>query len=29
MTHKIAIASIDDVDDEAIGWLRRAYEANI
>src|SRR5207248_2947100 len=25
MTHKIAIASVEDVDDAALGWLRRAY----
>jgi hypothetical protein len=29
MTHKIALASVDDVDDVAVGWLRRAYEANL
>ena len=29
MTHKIGLASPDDVDDEAVGWLRRAYEANV
>jgi hypothetical protein len=28
MTHKLAIASLDDIDAVAIGWLRRAYEAN-
>jgi Domain of unknown function (DUF5655) len=28
MTHKIACASVDDVDAEAVAWLRRAYEAN-
>ena len=29
MTHKLAISSPDDLDDEAVEWLRRAYEANI
>ena len=29
MTHKIALSSPGDVDDEAVGWLRRAYEANL
>ena len=29
MTHKLALASPEDIDDEAIGWLRRAYEANV
>jgi hypothetical protein len=29
MTHKLALASVDDLDDEALGWLRRAYEANL
>jgi hypothetical protein len=29
MTHKIALASVGDVDAEAVGWLRRAYEANV
>ena len=29
MTHKIAVASVADVDDVAVGWLRRAYEANL
>jgi hypothetical protein len=29
MTHKIALSSPADVDDEAVGWLRRAYEANV
>lgn len=27
MTHKIALASVDEVDDQVIGWLRQAYEA--
>jgi hypothetical protein len=29
MTHKIALAAPTDVDDVAVGWLRRAYEANL
>jgi hypothetical protein len=29
MTHKLAVSSVDDVDAAAIGWLRRAYEANL
>jgi hypothetical protein len=29
MTHKLALASVADIDDEAVGWFRRAYEANI
>lgn len=29
MTHKLALTSPDDVNHEAIGWLRRAYEANL
>jgi len=29
MTHKIALSSEDDVDDEAVEWLRRAYSANV
>ena len=28
MTHKLALSGPEDVNDEAIGWLRRAYEAN-
>jgi hypothetical protein len=28
MTHKIALPSVDDVDDEVVAWLRRAYDAN-
>ncbi|HLX35450.1 MAG TPA: DUF5655 domain-containing protein [Candidatus Limnocylindrales bacterium] len=28
MTHRIAITSPIEVDDEAVAWLRRAYEAN-
>lgn len=27
-THRIALAQIDDVDDEVRGWLQRAYDAN-
>jgi hypothetical protein len=29
MTHKLALSSVDDVDAEAVGWLRRAYAANL
>ena len=29
MTHKLALSSADDVDHETVGWLRRAYEANL
>ncbi|HTK45627.1 MAG TPA: DUF5655 domain-containing protein [Patescibacteria group bacterium] len=29
MTHRLALSSVADVDHEAIGWLRRAYEANL
>jgi len=29
MTHKLALSSPEDVDREAVGWLRRAYEANL
>ena len=29
MTHKLALASPADVDDVAVEWLRRAYEANV
>ena len=29
MTHKIAISSPAEVDEEAVAWLRRAYEANV
>ena len=29
MTHKIGLSSPDDVDDETVAWLRRAYEANV
>jgi hypothetical protein len=29
MTHKVALSSPADLDDEAVGWLRRAYEANL
>ena len=26
VTHKIGLASVDDIDDEVVGWLKRAYE---
>ena len=29
MTHKVGLSSPDDVDDETVAWLRRAYEANV
>jgi hypothetical protein len=29
MTHKLALTTPADLDDEALGWLRRAYEANV
>jgi hypothetical protein len=29
MTHKLALSSPADLDDEALGWLRRAYELNL
>jgi uncharacterized protein DUF5655 len=29
MTHKLALSSAGDVDDQTVGWLRRAYEANL
>jgi hypothetical protein len=29
MTHKIGLSSPAEVDDEAVDWLRRAYEANV
>jgi hypothetical protein len=29
MTHKLALTSPRDVNHEAVGWLRRAYEANL
>jgi hypothetical protein len=29
MTHKLGLSSVDDVSHETIGWLRRAYEANL
>jgi hypothetical protein len=29
VTHKIGLASADDLDDEVEGWLKRAYEANV
>lgn len=25
-THKVAISSVDEIDDELVGWLRQAYE---
>ena len=29
MTHKLALSSPDDVNHETVGWLRRAYQANL
>jgi hypothetical protein len=29
MTHKVGLSSPADLDTEALGWLRRAYEANV
>lgn len=29
MTHKLALSSPADLDEEALGWLRRAYDANV
>jgi hypothetical protein len=29
MTHKLSLSSADEVGPEAVGWLRRAYEANL
>jgi hypothetical protein len=29
MTHKVALTSPADLDSEALGWVRRAYEANV
>jgi hypothetical protein len=26
---RVALASVDDLDDEAVGYLRRAYDANV
>jgi len=28
MTHRIALASTDDIDEDVVDWLRKAYEAN-
>lgn len=28
MTHKVSAASVEEVDDELLGWVRRAYDAN-
>ena len=28
VTHRIGLATLDDVDDEVEHWLRLAYEAN-
>jgi hypothetical protein len=28
ITRRLALASVDDLDDEALDWIRRAYEAN-
>jgi len=28
MTVRVGLASSDDLDQEAIGWLKRAYEEN-
>ena len=29
MTHKLGLSAADDVNAESVGWLRRAYEANL
>jgi len=29
VTHRIGLASADDIDPEVEGWLRKAYEANV
>ena len=29
VTHRIGLASADEVDDEVVGWLQRAYDANV
>jgi hypothetical protein len=29
VTHKIGLASADDVDDEVVGWIKRSYAENI
>ena len=28
VTRRLALESVEDLDDEALGWIRRAYEAN-
>jgi len=28
VTHKIGLSSADDVDDEVVAWIQRAYDAN-
>lgn len=28
MTHRIGIAAVDDIDDDVLGWLRTAFDAN-
>jgi predicted transport protein len=27
MTHKVTVSSLDEIDDELVGWLRQAYNA--
>ena len=29
ITRRIALGSVDDLDDEVLGWIQRAYEANL
>jgi hypothetical protein len=29
VTHKIALTSADELDDEVIGWIKRSYESNV
>ncbi|HEY8135797.1 MAG TPA: DUF5655 domain-containing protein [Candidatus Limnocylindrales bacterium] len=29
VTHKIGLASADDIDDEVVGWIKRSYAENI